>query len=142
MGKLLPHKTLGDSIEARREALACARQFQIVLDNREHELDAHLTEGLAGIHNMEIVRRRDVGGYGVDGKVTLLIYIYYVYICYLCLYILTICDNVLLITGASSLHSTIWYISSTIAVNAVVVQQFVCMLRAHVAAVYVQEVRG
>jgi hypothetical protein len=83
VGKLLPHKTLGDSIEARREALACARQFQIVLDNREHELDAHLTEGLAGIHNMEIVRRRDVGGYGVDGKVTLLIYIYI-----LCIYML------------------------------------------------------
>ncbi|KAG5180139.1 hypothetical protein JKP88DRAFT_247024 [Tribonema minus] len=71
VGKLVPRVTLGDAIEARREGLSCARQFTESLDGREAELQAHLEEGLRDVWRMDVVRPRNVGGYGIDGKIIL-----------------------------------------------------------------------
>lgn len=46
LGKHLPSKRLGDSIEARREAYAYSRHFTTELNNREDELNTALTKTL------------------------------------------------------------------------------------------------
>lgn len=51
LGKHLPSKRLGDSIEARREAYAYSRHFTTELNDREAELDKALTKSLkAGLN--------------------------------------------------------------------------------------------
>lgn len=46
LGKHLPSKRLGDSIEARREAYAYSRHFTAELNGREDELNRALTKAL------------------------------------------------------------------------------------------------
>ena len=46
LGKHLPSKRLGDSIEARREAYAYSRHFTGELNHREEELNRALTKAL------------------------------------------------------------------------------------------------
>lgn len=46
LGKHLPSKRLGDSIEARREAYAYSRHFTGELNHREVELNRALTKAL------------------------------------------------------------------------------------------------
>lgn len=46
LGKHLPSKRLGDSIEARREAYAYSRHFTTELNHREDELNRALTKTL------------------------------------------------------------------------------------------------
>lgn len=46
LGKHLPSKRLGDSIEARREAYAYSRHFTSELNGREDELNRALTKAL------------------------------------------------------------------------------------------------
>lgn len=46
LGKHLPSKRLGDSIEARREAYAYSRHFTGELTHREEELNKALTKAL------------------------------------------------------------------------------------------------
>lgn len=46
LGKHLPSKRLGDSIEARREAYAYSRHFRTELDGRQDELNRALTKAL------------------------------------------------------------------------------------------------
>lgn len=46
LGKHLPTKRLGDSIEARREAYAYSRHFTAELNGREMELDKSLVKAL------------------------------------------------------------------------------------------------
>lgn len=46
LGKHLPSKRLGDSIEARREAYAYSRHFTAELNHREEELNRALTKAL------------------------------------------------------------------------------------------------
>lgn len=46
LGKHLPSKRLGDSIEARREAYAYSRHFTAGLNGREAELDRSLAKAL------------------------------------------------------------------------------------------------
>lgn len=46
LGKHLPSKRLGDSIEARREAYAYSRHFTAELTHRQEELNRALTQTL------------------------------------------------------------------------------------------------
>ncbi|CAM9530457.1 unnamed protein product, partial [Chrysoparadoxa australica] len=68
VGSSLPEKRLGDSIEARREALSCSREFIGELGAREKKLAKMLEKKLRGITNPELVHPKVVGVYNIEGK--------------------------------------------------------------------------
>ncbi|CAM9101749.1 unnamed protein product, partial [Hapterophycus canaliculatus] len=73
LGKHLPTKRLGDSIEARREAYAYSRHFTAALNGREEELNRALTKALKGQTKLEFITEdyHYPGAYDTDGKVIL-----------------------------------------------------------------------
>ncbi|CAM9224200.1 unnamed protein product [Ectocarpus sp. 4 AP-2014] len=84
LGKHLPSKRLGDSIEARREAYAYSRHFTAELDGRQDELNSALTKALKarfggetimalGQTKLEFITEdyHYPGAYNTDGKVIL-----------------------------------------------------------------------
>ncbi|CBJ27253.1 hypothetical protein Esi_0063_0079 [Ectocarpus siliculosus] len=73
LGKHLPSKRLGDSIEARREAYAYSRHFTAEIDGRQDELNRALTKALKGQTKLEFITEdyHYPGAYNTDGKVIL-----------------------------------------------------------------------
>ncbi|CAM9274564.1 unnamed protein product [Scytosiphon promiscuus] len=71
LGKHLPTKRLGDSIEARREAYAYSRHFTAGLNGREEELNRALTKALKVLLEFITEDYHYPGAYDTDGKVIL-----------------------------------------------------------------------